>query len=393
MRRFSGTRFVFITLIALALAVTGCSDDDASQLVAGDGDSVAGGATESASSGDADAGESAVADDSAPAAIVRTTTTTTTVPTTEQPVETTTTVALAPDLEYLGESHASSPDGFGGWAVDRSDADPNSESECQPGTLVFLINGAVVHRYDDLAFNGGIRHYLGVRGQEAFVVNCEESVEAVWTVGTPLLPEAGYPELETFPMLELADGDAFFSFNADWDFRDAIFAGYGWIGDTYDLWTFGVADDGVTPRVVALAELVGERQPLNETLGVSVVVPNGWTYESTDEYELLKNPNTFSRVQIFVEPTSIDAPLAEGDDQIGSFDTTTITWVNANDLLVGQESASIDYDFRNEQGVRTVRHITLFDRTVVIEVFSDDADSNLERAQPSLALELVRVFE
>lgn len=328
-----------------------------------------------------------VAEDSPPE--VETTTTTTGPPrsTTTHAAPATTTLPRQDYLETLGPAMI----GIGEWVVLRPSGD--GEDECADGVLAYQVDGQVVHTYDELSFAGGIRLFNGTKGQDAFVLNCEESVVGLLLQTSSVFPDVGYPDLQEIDFFEdLAGQEPSFFFSDEWGWSNDVFVGWGSLRGASGLWAFGIPD----AAAVMLSDLLGERATTNPDLGVSVVVPRGWTHESTSDGELVTHPFSSSRVQVWSMPGAPEPPLEEGDELLSWDVVSTRMWSGADVGTSDESSYPIDVDewtFLNDDGVRVVRYIGRGSETVVIELFADGGDGSIDQDLPWLVLDTLRIFE
>ena len=156
----SPLRLLLMLLFAVLLAA--CSSDDAETVVVGQDVADIDSPTEETSTTSSTATSS-----SSTASSTSTTSTTSEAPATSQTTTTTTKPVADETIEVLGPAMV----GVGEWAVirpvSRDDIDCSND-----GTLAYLVDGEIVHRYETLGGLGGVRLYNGPRGQDAFVVNC-----------------------------------------------------------------------------------------------------------------------------------------------------------------------------------------------------------------------------
>ncbi len=371
------TSRALVAIVALALFATACSSDP-TEVVIGVADD------DTAANDDVVV---PVAEDSPPE--IETTTTTTGPPrsTTTHTAPATTTLPTQEYLETLGPAMI----GIGEWVVLRPSGD--GDDECPDGVLAYQVDGEVVHTYDKVSFAGGIRLFNGTKGQDAFVLNCEESVVGLLLQTSSVFPDGGYPDLQEIDFFDdLADQEPSFFFSDEWGWSNDVFVGWGSLGGASGLWAFGIPD---APAVL-LSDLLGERAPTNTDLGVSVVVPRDWTHESTSDGELVTHPFSSSRVQVWSTPGSLEPPLAEGDELLSSDVVSTRIWSAADAGTAPEPGYPIEVDewtFLNDDGVRVVRYIGRGSETVVIELFADGGDGSIDQDLPWLVLDTLRVFE
>ena len=98
------------------------------------------------------------------------------------------------------------------------------EGECSlNGRLAYVIDGKIVSDYPELStVTGGVQFFPGPDGQDAFVVNCEESVERVFLSRSLDLTNSVSPEVVEIPLFG-PDIETFFNFSDDWAWRDGVF--------------------------------------------------------------------------------------------------------------------------------------------------------------------------
>ena len=345
-----------------ALFVSACSSDP-TEVVAGSDDSTeatvedSGDATESGPDEEATTTTiSAVADDSAPVA-----------------------VGESGTIEPLGDSMI----GIGEWAVYRPEMDDDGENECRDGVLAYVVDGAVVHTYDDFSFAGGIRLFNGPRGQDAFAINCEESVEQVLLQGASFLPEVGYPSLVEFRLYGDGAPDAFFEFTGPWLWRGDLFTGAGITAEGQEIYVFDTSD-GTIRR---WASLVGEPTMFEDPHWVEVVVPEGWSVDDADGYVTVVSDESLSRVQLQRRTTDDYPPLGEGDELLSSDETSV--WLEGMGHVAATEWTFLTPD----AGVRVVRRVPAEAGTMVeIELFADPMDSGANQDLPWAVLDLIRIW-
>jgi hypothetical protein len=253
-----------------------------------------------------------VADDSAP--VETTTTTGPASTTTTEPSQTTVLAAPATKLEILGPTMI----GIGDWATIRPVNAP--ETDCDNKTLLaYVVDGVIVHRYDELGGFGGVRLFNGLKGQDAFVINCEESIERVLLQGSAVVPQSGWPELTDIRFYGEDAPDAIFDFGSDFGWRGDIFAAYGYSSAGDELFMFDAAEGTVEPVFAR----IGERSQVSNVHGIDVVVPTGWVLE--DEASV-SHPESFSRVQVTRLDGTRDDPLVEGDEFLSSDSVDIRLW-------------------------------------------------------------------
>ncbi len=362
-------RWLPAVLLIFTLVTSACSSDP-TEVVAGSDDS-----TDAAVEDSSDATES-VLDEKA------TTTTISAVANDSAPVA----VGESGMIETLGISMI----GQGEWAVFRPKMDDDGENECRDGVLVYVVDGAVVHTYDELSFVGGIRLFNGPRGQDAFVINCEESVERIAFSASILQPDAQAPDLSE--LIGPGAQGVNFEFSSDFGWYGDLFGGYASHVDGYDA-LFVI--DRAAIEIVSLDSLVGERTAIDPHTNTAAVTPSTWTRDGEFDSYTIESTSSRSRVQIWTVPGTAEAPLAEGDELLSSDGVTVRLW-NGSDLSDAQATSRVeatDWMFLVGDGIRVVRHIPRGDETVVIEMFSDGEDSSIDNDLPWLALELVQVFD
>lgn len=369
-------------VLAVLMLATACGSDPTEVVI---------GVADDTAADNADSVDDAVANDSAP--LVETTTTesnhtTTTGP--PPPPRATTVVGAPAAYETLGSSMI----GTGQWAIVRGANSPESEDlECgHDSTLAYVVDGEVVHKYDELGMFSGIRLFNGTNGQDAFVLNCEESVVGLFLQMSSVVPDRGYPYLQEIDFSEdLSDAEPSFFFSDEWGWSGDLFVGWGSLRGVSQLWTFGIPDAVAVP----VSDLLGNRAPTNPDLAVSVVVPRGWTYQSTSDSEVLTHPSSSSRVQVWSSPEIPDPPLEEGDDLL-SHDVANIRlWSTPTAGASAEPSLPVPVDewtFLSNDGVRVVRYFTRESETVVIELFADTGDGAVDQDVPWLVLDTLRLF-
>lgn len=328
--------------------------------------------------------EEPVAEDSPP--LLETTTTTAPRPsTTTTAPPATTLIGAPPTTEVLGPAMI----GVGEWAVLR-DGD-GADSECSnTGLLAYLVDGVPEHVYAELGGLGGIRLFNGTRGQDAFVINCEESVERVLIQGSAIMPDQGWPELVDINLGNAANA-IWFDYAAD----------FGWRGDVFS--AFGTAASGppngpelyVLDPVEASPELliprVGKRVTLAD-VRVDVLLPSSWELR---DRSTVHHATSFSHVQIELHHDPIGEPLTEGDDFLSSDSVDVRLYMRSADdeTTTSQRLTVTEWTFLAPDGVRVVRHVPVGDATVVIELFADSGDGAVDQDLPWLILDTLRIFE
>ncbi len=373
------TSRALVATLAFALLATACGSDP-TEVVIGVADD------DTAALDDSDV-VSPVADDSPPE--IETTTTTMGPPasTTTSVAPATTTLPRQASVETLGAAMI----GIGEWVVLRPAEE--GEDECPDGVLAYQVDGEVVHTYDELSFAGGIRLFNGTKGQDAFVLNCEESVVGLLLQTSSVPSDRGYPSLQEIDFFEdLAGQEPSFFFSDEWGWSNDVFVGWGSLRGASGLWAFGIPD----AVAVLLSDLLGERAATNSDLGVSIVVPRGWTHESTSDSELVTHPFSSSRVQVWSMPGSPEPPLEEGDELLSWDVVSTRIWSTTDTSTSAERSQPINVDewiFLSDDGVRVVRYIGRDSETVVIELFADGGDGSIDQDVPWLVLDTLRVFE
>jgi hypothetical protein len=307
--------------------------------------------------------------------------------------ETTTTDPVADEtIEVLGPAMV----GLGDWAVirpvSRDDIDCSND-----GTLAYLLDGEVVHRYDTLGGLGGVRLYNGPRGQDAFVINCEESVERVLVQGSAILPGTGWPELTDFRFYDSDFENFWMDYSGDYGWRGDMFAVHASTsadGETFDeLFIF----DPSAPSIEALHSRIGTRLSDVGVPGVDLISPTVWTVDAAGDIITSASSDSSSRVQVLRQSTEATVPpLAEGDELLSSDEVMVRLWsvpdAEGHARVVSMARAS-EWFYLAEDGLRLVRQIPIGDDVVEIEMYADDADGAPSRDLPWLSLEMIRVFD
>jgi len=324
-----------------------------------------------------------------------TTSTTSEAPTTTDTTtpETTTTDPVADEtIEVLGPAMV----GLGDWAVirpvSRDDIDCSND-----GTLAYLLDGEVVHRYDTLGGLGGVRLYNGPRGQDAFVINCEESVERVLVQGSAIVPGTGWPELTDFRFYDSDFENFWMDYSGDYGWRGDMFAVHASTsadGETFDeLFIF----DPSAPSIEALHSQIGARLSDVGVPGVDLISPTVWTVDAAGDIITSASSDSSSRVHVLRQSTEATVPpLAEGDELFSSDEVMVRLWsvpdAEGHARVVSMARAS-EWFYLAEEGLRLVRQIPVGDDVVEIEVYAADADGAPSRDLPWLTLEMIRVFD
>jgi hypothetical protein len=307
--------------------------------------------------------------------------------------ETTTTDPVADEtIEVLGPAMV----GLGDWAVirpvSRDDIDCSND-----GTLAYLLDGEVVHRYDTLGGLGGVRLYNGPRGQDAFVINCEESVERVLVQGSAIVPGSGWPELTDFRFYDSDFENFWMDYSGDYGWRGDMFAVHASTfadGETFDeLFIF----DPSAPSIEALHSRIGTRLSDVGVPGVDLISPTAWTVEAAGDIITSASSVSSSRVQVLRQSTEATVPpLAEGDELLSSDEVMVRLWsvpdADGHARVVSMARAS-EWFYLAEEGLRLVRQIPVGDDVVEIEMYADKADGAPSRDLPWLTLEMIRVFD
>ncbi len=152
--------------------------------------------------------------------------------------------------------------------------EPNSnpDSECRQGNLGYRLDGQTdVSIYQEIGMLGFTRHRPGPKGQDAFIVSCEESIERILIAGSVGVDDQP-PSLQSFSLGNpwLMD---FSASDISW-WGDVL---TGWASDntasdiTLDLVLF----DTETATVMPLADKVGSWQSMWD-YGYDYLLPDGW---------------------------------------------------------------------------------------------------------------------
>jgi hypothetical protein len=256
-----------------------------------------------------------------------------------------------------------------------------------------VVDGEIVHRYDELGPVYGIRLFNGWRGQDAFVVNCEESVERILLQGSALLPKSGWPELTDIALYGDDAPDVRLFFDANFAWRGDVFSAYGTIGNPGrgELLVF----DAATGEIEPLADRMGERTDLDLSNGADAVVPFSWTVDSENGFLSITSNTSFSRVQLRRLDDDSEDPPSEGDDLLSS--DSAMVWLWSEPTADGHAqmvelATATDWTYLSADGVRVVRRVPVGASTVEIELFADQIDSAIDQDLPWLVLDLIRVF-
>ena len=321
-----------------------------------------------------------------------TTSTTSEAPATTQTTTTTTKPVADETIEVLGPAMV----GVGEWAVirpvSRDDIDCSND-----GTLAYLVDGEIVHRYETLGGLGGVRLYNGPRGQDAFVVNCEESVERVLLQGSAIMPGFGGPELADFRFYDSEFDNFWMDYSGDYGWRGDMFAVHASTsagGGTFDeLFVF----DPSSPSIEALHSRMGTRLSDVAFLGFDLISPTVWSVDIAGDVITTASSDSSSRVQVSRQPAEATAPpLPEGDELLSSDDVRIRLWsvpdAEGRAQVVSMVTAS-EWFYLAEEGLRLVRQIPVGGDIVEIEMYADDADGAPSRDLPWFTLEMVRVFD
>ena len=308
----------------------------------------------------------------------RTETTTTAPPATTLDVGPRTTTVLGPAMIGVGE-----------WAVLRDGND--ADSECSnTGLLAYLVDGVPVHVYIELGGLGGVRLFNGTRGQDAFVINCEESVERVVIQGSAVMPKQGWPQL-----VDIKLGT---DVNPVWmDYA----ADFGWRGDVFSAFATAMSGPPNGPELYAFdpfeatVELViprvGQRVTM-DAVRVDVLLPSDWEFR---DGSTVHHPTSSSHVQIERVEGTPDEPLAEGDDFLSSDSVDVALYLRSDgvETTISSRVTATEWTFLSEGGVRIVRHVPVGNGTVVVELFADSGDGTVDQDLPWLILDTLRIFE
>lgn len=390
-----GSRIAAAVLVA-TIAATACGSEP-TEVVVGVSDTANG-----TSTSDPMTDDSSLEQVSSTTATTSIETTTTATPTTEMPDTTTATTqtsevpsttaspALIADetIEPLGPAMV----GIGEWAVIRGPR--GDDEECHAGTLAFTLDGEIVHRYDELGAVYGTRLFNGLRGQDAFVINCEESIERILLQGSAILPDHGWPSLTDIRLYGDSAPDVRLSFDASFAWRGAVFTAYGTIGSPGrdELLVFD-ADTGV---VEPIADRIGSRTDVDPVNRADMVVPLGWTAESNDGFLSVFSNASFSRIQLQRLDNAVEEPPAEGDDFLSSDSALVRLWSypspDGHSQVVDLVTAT-DWTYLSADGVRVVRRIPVGGSMVEVELFADQNDSSIDQDLPWLLLDLLRVID
>ncbi len=147
----------------------------------------------------------------------------------------------------------------------------NPDAECSAGQLGFRLNDqGDIHIYEDLGTLGFARHQSGPRGQDAFIVSCEESIEEILIASS-----VGADTPPTIRAFQLGD---------PWT-MDFSRSEIGWWGDVLAGWAVDgnaginnldlVMFDTETGVIVPLADKVGSWQSMLDT-GYDYLLPDEW---------------------------------------------------------------------------------------------------------------------
>lgn len=319
-----------------------------------------------------------------------TSSTTSAVPATTQ--TTTTEPAADETIEVLGPAMV----GVGDWAVirpvSRDDIDCSND-----GTLAYLVDGEIVHRYETLGGLGGVRLYNGSRGQDAFVVNCEESVERVLLQGSAIVPGFAWPDLADFRFYD----SEFANFRMDYS------GDYGWRGDMFAVHASTSADgasfdelfvfDSYSLSIEAQHSRMGTRLSDVAFLGFDLVSPTVWAVDIAGDVITTASSDSSSRVQVLRQPSEATVPpLPEGDELLSSDEVLVRLWsvpdAEGHARVISMATAS-EWFYLAEDGVRLVRQIPVGEDIVEIEMYADHADGAPSQDLPWLTLEMIRVFD
>lgn len=135
------------------------------------------------------------------------------------------------------------------------------EGECSlNGRLAYVIGGKIVSDYPELStVTGGVQFFPGPDGQDAFVVNCEESVERVFLSRSLDLTSSASPEVVEIPLFG-PDINTFFDFSDDWAWRDGTFTAARTTANGFEaLTTFSSSERGFTEGQEVIEEAPDEQ--------------------------------------------------------------------------------------------------------------------------------------
>ncbi len=369
---------IVAAVVALSLLATACGSDPTEVIV---------GVADDDTSLDEASDDIAVAEDSSPVVVPSTDPPAPPPTTTIYGVPETTVPKTRPAFEILGPTMI----GVGDWAriVDPNESD-NDDIECGSSSrLAYVVDDRVVHEYTELGAFSGIRLFNGSRGQDAFVINCEEFIERVLVQGSATMPEQGWPELAEITLA--SDANPVWMGYLDFAWRGDTFTGLG----TNMLDSSGGPElyifDSYEARVVPLGSRVGKRVTLADH-GVDILLPTGWALRdgSTVHHE-----DSLSHVQIERLEQSPGEPLAEGDELLSSDSADVNLWIRSDgvETTINGRVEATEWTFLSENGVRVVRNVPVADEMVVIELFSDSLDGAIDQDLPWLILDTLRVFE
>lgn len=374
-----------LLMLSFAVLLAACSSDDAETVVVGQDVTDTASAIEETSTT-----ASTRTSSSSTTSSTSTTSTTSEAPATTETQTTTTQPVIEETIEVLGAAMV-----LGDWAVIRPVA--QDDIDCSnDGTLAYLLDGEIVHRYETLGGLGGIRLYNGPRGQDAFVVNCEESVERVLVQGSAILPDFGWPELAEFRFYD----SEFDNFRMDYS------GDYGWRGDMFAVHASTSADggsfdelfvfDSYSLSIEAQHSRMGTRLSAVAFLGFDLISPTAWTVDIAGDVITTASSDSSSRVQLLRQPSEATVPPASEDDELLSSDEVLVRiWsvpdAEGHSRVVSMTTAS-EWFYLAEEGVRLVRQIPVGEDTVEIEMYADDADGAPSQDLPWLTLEMIRVF-
>lgn len=363
--------------VALSLLATACTSD-ATDVVIGVADDAV----------DDSVDDMAVAEDSSPVAVPSTDPPAPPPTTTIDGVPATTDLKARQAFELLGPAMI----GVGDWAVVRGANSSESEDlDCgYDSTLAYMVDGEVVHKYKELGTFSGVRLFNGTRGQDAFVINCEDSIERVFIQGSAIMPELGWPELIEITVRSDAN-PVWMEYAADFAWRGDVFTGFGMDldgpPDGPELYAFDPVErtmDLVIPRV-------GERVTLADAR-VDVLLPSSWELR---DGSIVQHPTSFSHIQLGRDDEPISEPLAEGDQLLSGDSVAVDLWIRSDggQATINGRVEATEWTFLTEDGVRIVRHVPIADGTVWIELFADSGDGAIDQDLPWLVLDTLRVFE
>jgi hypothetical protein len=264
---------------------------------------------------------------------------------------------------------------------------PESENgDCRNGSLFVEADGVEVHRYDRPLSNPTLHH--GPFGQAALVERCEEAIIGLGFFDGALL-QPGQPPTWQHEMLPSKVSDLH---DVGWLGRMGLFGGEATLIDDDGSWVDTVVFDPFDLSMTTWAERIGYRasDPLN---GIDLVVPGWWTFtpvgpESTATVVTDPTSSSWLTVTAYLDPPPAPTPTVDETLlEVWSVDLSVWDEVGPGRAVPADRFVAVDYLFQAQGGLRTVRQVTVEDRTVEVESFAG------QEVAPGVAELLVMVVD